>query len=123
MKLLFEMHNLLAGEYEKAAKDDMDVSYVGLYGLEDEAQEARRGLKHAAGVPKPENAGEDDKPMTVAELLKKYPDRYGHLNKYFDKDALKESFDLQSLNYRPAEEPQIYYWIDLTRVSEAEYER
>lgn len=125
-KLLFELHNLAAGEYAKAAEDDMDVSYVGLYGLEDEAMEARRRLKGAAGVPKLEKSGDeeaDDEPLSLGELLKKYPARYGRLKKYFDEDDLENRFDLEYFNFKAVEEPEKFYWIDLARVDENQYER
>lgn len=120
MKLIFELHNLFSGEYAKADEDDMNVSYAGLYGLEDEAAEARRRLKNAAGVPKLSDA---DRELTLGELLKKFSNRYGSLEKYFDEDQLDSKFDLQELNYRPVEKSQTCYWIDLTRVTESQYER
>lgn len=118
-KLLFEFHNLAAGEMQRAANDDMEVSYSGLYGLEEEIWESRRLLKAAAGaltLP-----AQDREQVTAADLLALNPQRYAPIRKYLGEDPA--DFDLENMDFQVIGSARTYYWIDLTRVSQAQYER
>ena len=51
-KLIFEVYNTVRGEYARAACDDMDTSYSGLYGLDDEIIAARKMMKANGSISK-----------------------------------------------------------------------
>lgn len=119
LRLLFEFYNLTAGEIARVKEEDWDVSYAGLYGLEEEILSARTRLKTVASeLILPD--GKDEQ-ISAADLLKKNAQRYAPIQKYLD--GLEDGFNLQEMDFLPTQEPQEYYWIDLTRVTQTQYER
>ena len=119
LRLLFEFYNLTAGEIARVKEEDRDVSYSGLYGLEAEILAARTRLKDAASeLVLPDGK---DTEVSAADLLEKNVARYASIRKYLG--DLDEGFNLQEMDFLPTQEPREYYWIDLTRVTQAQYER
>lgn len=133
-KRVFEVYNIAHGEYAKAANGDFDVSYVGLYGLEDEVIEARKKLIDATDIDEKflqlkDNSYGDDEDydenvggeggIDVNEIIASNPGRYESVKKYFiDEDGdIHFNFKLLPLKI------DCYHWINLSRVSEDEYER
>lgn len=125
-KLIFEIYNIAHGEYAKAASDDMDTSYSGLFGLDNEIIAARKLMKSNKEINKKYLIGSDgddeDSPrITFANILSSNPTRYATVKKYFadfseDDDC---SFNFAILPIKT----ETYYWINLCRVSEVEYGR
>ena len=121
-KLIFEIHNIASGEYARAAQDDFDTSYSGLFGLDDEIVAARQEMKSHKGINKKflkSSSDEDDERLSYEEIIASNPDRYAPVKKYFADLDEYDHFDFEVL---PVQSEQ-YYWIDLCRVSRDEYER
>ena len=120
-KLLFEVYNAAHGEYAKAANDDMNTSYAGLYGLDDEIVAARKMMKmnkeiDSRFLSEPDGDGE----ISYAQVISSNPDRYATVKKYVDgQDEDMPGFDFEIL---PISE-ESYYWIDLCRVTRDEFSR
>lgn len=117
-ELVFEIYNIAHGEYAKAASDDFDTSYSGLFGLDDEIVAARKQMKHNTKVNKKYlRAGKSEIPF--ASIIEADPSRYAPVKKYFE--GIEEDF-LFDFGLLPIK-TENYYWIDLCRVSGDEFER
>lgn len=122
-KLIFEIYNAARGEYAMAAEDDMDTSYAGLYGLEDEILAARRKLKENTAVDK-QFLTRSDGEVSFAQVIASNPGRYASVRKYFDgQDEADEGMQMFDFSALPAIEKKSCYWIDLCRVTKDEFRR
>ena len=91
-KLVFEIYNIAHGEYAKAASNDFDTSYSGLYGLDDEIIAARMLMKNNEEISKKYLSSSDDFELSFAEIIAVNPNRYASVKKYFE-DADDYFFD------------------------------
>ncbi len=121
-KLLFEIYNIAAGEYARAAKDDFDTSYSGLFGLDDEIVEARQKIKKNGGIEQrllTDANAENGEGPSYEDIIASNPDKYASVKEYFTGLDEYERFDFEVLPIQTEK----YYWIDLCKVTKDEYER
>lgn len=121
-KLIFELYNIVTGEYEKLAEGDEDYGYAGLSGLVDEIKRARTLMAQAdlpeSLIRKQETDDEwEDSGDKMNQIIMKYPKRYGSLKKY---NIGYWGGDWEKIF---GEEGEEYYWIDFTRVTKEQYDR
>lgn len=120
-KLIFEIYNIAAGEYARS-EDETDISYSGLYGLDDEILEAREKMKNQEGILDEFTVHSDEEnPWTIEGIIEKNPERYGCVKKYLeDCESIEDIFT--GFDFEPVKEEN-FYWIDLCQVTQVEYER
>lgn len=120
-KLLFELYNRSAGEYDKLDQGENDTSYAGLDNLEEEIRAAREQMQQqrveGQDYSSDPTGAYESFGSYVLRMIGKEAARYGALRRY----EIQEYDRLQDILSRYALGEKRYYWVDQTRIGEEEF--